>query len=47
MEEQGVGTVCGVGDRQDGDVCAGKENAISAQKINNSTPCCVCKTLNV
>ena len=37
----------GVGERQDGDVFAGKEAAISGRKINNSAPCCVCKTLNV
>ena len=49
MAEQGVGTVCGVGDRQDRGVCvcvcvcvcAGIEGGrlqSPAQKINNSTP---------
>lgn len=44
MEEWALAGVCGVGDRREGRMCT---RAISAQKINNSTPRCVRKTLNV
>lgn len=43
VEDGGVG-VGGVGDRRERRMCT---RAISAQKINNSTPCCVRKALNV
>lgn len=41
-----MGLVCGEDDRQERGVCAGREAAISKQKINNSTPHCLSTTLN-